>query len=143
MNNVALIGRLVRDPELRFTPGNGKAVTNFTLAVDRGLSKDKKAEMEQKGHATADFIPIVIWGKSAENCANFLVKGRLVAIQGSIQTSTFEDKDKNKRYKTEILASNVEFLEWGDKSGRKEDTSEDFSYGDFVPVDEMDSEIPF
>lgn len=145
MNNVTLIGRLVRDPELRFTPGNGKAVANFTLAVDRGLTKDKKAEFEQKGIPTADFIRIVVWGKQAENCANFLVKGRMVAIAGSIQTSSYKTKEGDTRYMTDVLANNVEFLEWGDKK-KGESAGPDFSYGselgDFQSVED-DDDIPF
>ena len=65
MNNTVLIGRLVRDPELRYLPGAGTANTTFTLAVDKGLSKDKKAEFEAQNKPTADFIRIVVWGKSA------------------------------------------------------------------------------
>lgn len=89
MNNTVIIGRLTRDPELRYLPGNGTAVSNFNLAVDRDLSKDKKQELESKGQPTADFINIVAWGKTAEHCANYLVKGRLVGIQGRIQTGSY------------------------------------------------------
>ena len=136
MNNVAIIGRLTRDPELRYIQGSGQAVTKFSLAVDRGLSKDKKQEMEQRNQPTADFINIVVWGKMAENCANYLNKGKLVAIQGRIQTGSYEDKDGNKRYTTEVVASNVQFLEWGDKTNNAS-TNE---YDGFHPVDE---DIPF
>ena len=72
MNNVVLIGRLTRDPELRYIPNSGTAVSTFTLAVDKNLSRDKKQEMEAKNQPTADFIRIVVWGKQAENCANYL-----------------------------------------------------------------------
>lgn len=112
MNNVTLIGRLVRDPELRYLQ-TGTANTTFTLAVDRGLSKEKKQEAEAKNQPTADFIRIVVWGKQAENAANYLNKGKLVGIQGRIQTGSYE-KDGARVYTTEIHASNVEFLEWGD-----------------------------
>lgn len=115
MNNTVLIGRLTRDPELRYIPNSGAAVTKFTLAVDRGLSKEKKNEMEAKGQPTADFIQIVVWGRMAENCANHLAKGRLTAVQGRIQTGSYEDKDGKRVYTTEVVANNVEFLEWGDK----------------------------
>lgn len=115
MNNVVLIGRLTRDPELRYIPGSGTAVCNFTMAVDKGLSKDKKQEMESKNQPTADFIRIVVWGKMGENSANYLKKGRLVAVQGSIQTGSYDDKDGKKIFTTEVNARNVEFLEWGDK----------------------------
>ena len=113
MNNTVLIGRLCADPELRYLP-TGTATCNFTLAVDRGLSKDKKQEMEAKNQPTADFLRIVVWGKMAESCANFLAKGRLVAVQGRIQTGSYE-KDGQRVYTTDINAQQVEFLEWGDK----------------------------
>lgn len=138
MNNVVLIGRLTRDPELRYIPVSGTAVSKFILAIDRGLSKEKKQEMESKGQPTADFIPITVWGKMAENVANYLAKGRLVAIQGRIQTGSY-DKDGTRVYTTEVVANNVEFLEWGDK---KQDSNDWGSGMDgFHPVDNED--IPF
>ena len=115
MNNVVLIGRLTKDPELRYIPSTGNANTRFTLAVDKQLSRDKKQEMESKGQPTADFINIGVWGKQAENCANYLAKGRLVAVQGRIQTSSFDGQDGQRKYWTEVVASNVQFLEWGDR----------------------------
>lgn len=118
MNNVVLIGRLTRDPELRYIPNSGTAVSTFSLAVDKGLSKEKKQEMESRNQPTADFINIVVWGKMAENCANFLAKGRLVAVQGRIQSGSYEAKDGGRRYTTDVVASNVEFLEWGDSQNR-------------------------
>ena len=108
MNNVVLIGRLTRDPELRYIPNSGTAVSTFTLAVDKNLSKDKKAEMESKNQPTADFIRIVVWGKTAENCANFLNKGKLVGVSGRIQTGSYDDKDGNIVYKTDVAANSVE-----------------------------------
>ena len=138
MNNVILIGRLTRDPELRYIPGSGQAVTKFSLAVDKGLSKDKKQEMESENKPTADFINIVVWGKQAENAANYLVKGRLVAIQGRLQSGSYDDKDGKKVYTTDVVASNVEFLEWGDK----QTTQTDYTGIDgFHPTDNDD--IPF
>lgn len=111
MNNVVLIGRMAREPELKFLQ-SGLAVCNFTLAIDKNLSKDKKQEYESKGYPTADFINIVVYGKQAENCANYLDKGRLTAVQGRIQTRSYEAKDGTRRYVTEVVASYVEFLEW-------------------------------
>lgn len=142
MNNVVLIGRLTRDPELRYLPGNGTAVAKFGLAVNRDLSKGKKEEMESRGYPTADFINIIIWGKMAESAANFLVKGRLVGIQGRIQTGSYE-KDGVRVYTTEVVATNVEFLEWGDKQqSSNNDSSFDFSgIEGFHPTDNDD--IPF
>lgn len=115
MNNCVLIGRLCADPELKYLPNGGTPVCNFTLAVDKMLSKDKKEEFESKGYPTADFINIVVWNKQAENCANYLAKGRLAAVQGSIQTRDWEDQEGRRRYATEVVANNVQFLEWGDK----------------------------
>lgn len=110
MNSVILIGRLTRDPELRFTSA-GRAVTTFSIAVDRPfIGKD--------GQKQTDFFNIVVWGKSAENCANYLVKGRLTAIKGSIQNRSYETQEGQKRYITEIVADSVQFLEWGDKGER-------------------------
>jgi len=129
MNQTILIGRLTSDPTLKSIPSSGMAVCNFNLAVDKELAKDKKAEFESKGKPTADFIPIVVFGKTAESCANFLAKGRKTAVIGSIQTSTYTNKEGNKVYKTEVLASKVEFLEWGDKADKPkaEPTADAFS----------------
>lgn len=142
MNNVVLIGRLTRDPDLRYIPQTGTAVAKFGLAVDKGLSRDKKQEMESKNQPTADFINIVVWGKMAENAANYLAKGRLVAIQGRIQTGSYE-KDGIKRYTTDVVATNVEFLEWGDTNKPSgSNYSSDFGGMEgFYPTDNDD--IPF
>jgi single-strand DNA-binding protein len=139
MNNVNLIGRLTRDPELKYLPGSGTAIANFTLAVDRGLSKAKKEELKEQGKPTADFIRIVAWGKLAENCANYLAKGRLTGVTGSIRTSNSKDDDGNIHYFTDVNAFNVEFLEWGDKSDKNKD---DINTDDFTSVED-DDDIPF
>ena len=103
MNNVVLVGRLTRDIELRYIPGNGTPVGNFTIAVDREFSgKDGKKE--------TDFIDIQVWGKSAENCANYIGKGSLVGIQGSIRIEKYE-KDGERRTFTKVNANKVQFLE--------------------------------
>lgn len=126
MNCVVLIGRLTRDPELRYIPNTGTPVANFTLAVDKNLSKEKKKEMEAQGQPTADFINIVVWNKSAENVANYLTKGLKVAIQGRLQSRSYEAKDGSKRYVTEVVAERVEFLEWKqDKDGAAVETTHD------------------
>ena len=140
MNNVVLIGRTTRDPELRYIPGSGTAVTKFGLAVDKGLSKQQKHEFESQNKPTADFINIVVWGKMAESAANYLAKGRLVAIQGRIQTGSYDDKDGKKVYTTEVVANNVEFLEWGDKQNNQTSQSNDFSPDGFHPSND---DIPF
>lgn len=145
MNNVVLIGRLTRDPELRYIPNSGTPVSTFTLAVDKNLSRDKKQEAESKNQPTADFIRIVVWGKQAENCANYLVKGRLIAVNGRIQTSTYDDKDGKRVYVTDVVANNVEFLEWGDSASKGENSNQsDSSFSGiegFHPTDNDD--IPF
>lgn len=148
MNNVVLIGRLTRDPELRYIPNSGNAVSTFTLAVDKNLSRDKKQELESKNQPTADFIRIVVWGKQAENCANYLAKGRLIAVNGRIQTGSYDDKDGKRVYTSDVVANNVEFLEWGD-SANKSESSNQFNQSDsgysgiegFHPTDNDD--IPF
>ncbi|MBN2794836.1 MAG: single-stranded DNA-binding protein [Clostridia bacterium] len=108
MNQVILIGRLTRDPELRFIPNSGTAVARFALAVNR--------EFKREGQPDADFFNVVVWGKQAENCANYLKKGRLVAINGNLRNNNYEDKNGVKHYSVEVLANRVEFLEWGEKS---------------------------
>lgn len=145
MNNVTLIGRLTKDPELRYIPNSGNPVSTFTLAVDKGLSREKKQEMESRNQPTADFINIVVWGKTAENCANYLNKGKLVGVQGRIQTGSYEAKDGTKRYTTDVVASTVEFLERGDNSNKGSGSNEaplDYSgIEGFHPADNDD--IPF
>lgn len=101
MNRVFLIGRLTRDPELRYTP-NGAAVATFTVAVDRKFNRNE-----------ADFIPIVVWNKTAENCANYLGKGRLVAVEGRLQIRSYETQEGQKRWVTEVVADEVKFLDKG------------------------------
>lgn len=113
MNLVVLIGRLTRDPELKYLANTGTPVATFSLAVDKQLSKDKRQEAESKGQPTADFINIVVWGKQAENCANYLKKGRLAAVSGRLQSRSYEGKDGTKRYVTEVVANQAQFLEWG------------------------------
>ncbi len=103
MNRVILVGRLTKDPELRYTP-NGVAVTSFTLAVNRNF-KNAAGEME------ADFINCVVWRKPAENVANYLHKGSLAGVDGRIQTRNYEGTDGKRVYVTEVLAESVQFLD--------------------------------
>lgn len=107
LNVVALMGRLVADPELRHTP-NGVATCTFRIAVDRSFVR---AGEERK----ADFIDIVVWRQTAEFVCKYFHKGNLIAVDGSIQTRTYEDKTGNKRYAFEVVANNVHFT--GEKSG--------------------------
>ena len=103
MNKVVLIGRLTRDPELRYTSNSNTAVCNFSIAVDRPLNPNT-------GTREADFIPVVVWNKQAENVKNYLTKGSQVAVEGRIQTRSYDDQNGQKRYVTEVYANNVEFL---------------------------------
>lgn len=109
MNSVVLIGRLTRDPEVRYTPGNQMAVCNFTVAIDRPV----RAGGEKK----TDFPRVTVFGKQAETCEKFLVKGRMVAVQGRIQTGSYQNKDGQTVYTTDVVADRVEFIDWGDKAG--------------------------
>jgi len=126
VNSVILIGRLTRDPELRYL-SNGRAVSRFSIAVDKDLSREKKQEFQSKGQPTADFINIVVWGKQAENCANYLVKGRLIAVQGRIQTGSYTAQDGTKRYTTDVVSDRVQFLEWGEARQGNQNTNRDFN----------------
>ncbi len=152
MNNVVLIGRLTRDPELRFIPSTGLAVAKFSLAVDREMSRDKKQEAASQGKPTADFINITVFGKTAELCANYLAKGRQCAVQGRISTGSYTTQTGEKRYTTEVIADRVEFIGARDQSSSNQggpvqpDSSffNDFPDEDndiFQPVD--DEDIPF
>ncbi len=126
MNKVVLIGRTTRDPDLKFLPNSDRAVTNFILAVDRTYKKD--------GEATADFIPVVVYGKQAEATAQYVTKGKLVGVAGRIHTRSYENKDGNRVYVTEVVADEVKFLQWDRDSAPK---------SDFEQVDIDDSDIPF
>lgn len=108
INRVVLVGRLTKDPELKYTP-NGIAVATFTLAVNRQFSN-------QQGEREADFLNIVVWRKAAENVANYLKKGSLAGVDGRIQVRTYE-QDGKRQYFTEIVADNVQFLEPKGSSG--------------------------
>jgi single-strand DNA-binding protein len=116
MNKAILIGRLTRDPELRMTQA-GTPVCTFTIAVDRRVRRD-----ESSNQPTADFIPIVTWGKTAEFCNQYFAKGRLIGVDGRIQTRNYEAQDGSKRYVTEVIAENVEFV------GSKKDNGIDTGY---------------
>ena len=129
MNKVVLVGRLTKQPELRFTPGAGKAVATFTLAVNRRFKSD--------GQPDADFLPIVVWGKQAESAANYLTKGSQAAISGRIATRNYENKEGQKVYVTEIIADEVQFLD-SKKSGQADTLNTD---NELQPVN--DGDIPF
>lgn len=151
LNRVILIGRLTRDPELRYTP-SGVAVTQFTLAVDRPFTN-------QQGEREADFINIVTWRQLAETCANYLRKGRLTAVEGRIQVRNYDNNEGRRVYVTEVVADNVRFLESaGSGAGNRADggpgqgsgmnrpqksSNADPFIDDGRPVDISDDDLPF
>lgn len=138
MQRVILIGNLTRDPEHRTTPNN-ISVTTFTVAVQRRFAKE--------GETQADFLNIVTWRALADNCARYLQKGSKVGIVGTIQTRSYDDKNGVRRYVTEIIADEVEFLDSKPKEQQatQSQQSADDLFGDelsaFEPVD--DSSLPF
>lgn len=138
LNRVILIGRLTRDPELKYTPA-GVAVTQFTLAVDRPFTSGQ-------GEREADFIPVVTWRQLAETCANYLRKGRLTAVEGRIQVRNYEGNDGQRRYVTEVIADNVRFLESSRQQSEQNASSSaqnDPFKDDGQPIDISDSDLPF
>lgn len=141
LNRAILIGRLTADPDLRYTPA-GVAVTQFTLAVDRPfVSRDQ-------GRQT-DFIPVVTWRQLAETCANYLRKGRLTAVDGRIQTRSYDNNEGRRIYVTEIVAESVRFLESGDRDHGNSGSSTNSRNGgdpfqdDGQPIDISDDDLLF
>ena len=134
MNHVVLVGRLTRDVELKYIQGSGTPVANFGVAVDREFAgKDGKKEV--------DFIDIQVWGKSAENCANYIGKGSLVAIQGSIRVDNYQDQEGNNRRITRVNANRVQFLD-NKKDKQENNEAPTGQFQDFQQVDDTD-DIPF
>lgn len=130
MNKVMLIGNLTKDVDLRATQ-SGKAVATFTIAVSRRFEKDK-----------TDFFNIVVWGNLADNCAKYLCKGRQVAVAGEIQNRSYDDKNGNKRYLTEIVADDVQFIGKNTNEAEKGvKTSQEWFNTGKEPIG--DEEIPF
>ena len=149
MNKVILIGRLTKNPELRFTP-NGTAVCTVNLAVDRrNFSKDQEK--------VVDFISVIIWGKQAESTANYISKGCKFGVCGRIQSRNYVDKDGNKKYVTEVVAEEVSFIEWGNRTESSPNRVSNMNtlpndesivdYGNLPSNDDMvlidDEEVPF
>lgn len=104
MNNVVLIGRLTKDPQIRYTSGSNTAVASFTIAIDRPA---KQGEQKQ-----ADFPRIIVFGRQAESCEKYLEKGLRVGISGRIQTGSYQNRNGDTVYTTDVVANRVEFLEW-------------------------------
>lgn len=134
MNHIVLIGRLTRDPELRYTP-NGVAVANFDLAVDRPIPN-------QNGERETDFIRIIAWQKQAEVCANYLKKGRLTAVEGRLQIRNYETQDGQKRRVAEVVANHVQFLERQREDNALGKDSRSDSFGDGPEGINLD-DLPF
>ena len=133
LNRVVLIGRLTKDPELRYTP-TGVAVANFTLAIDRNF---KNAQGERE----ADFITCVVYRQLAEFCANYLAKGKMAAADGRIQVRTYTGQDGQKRWVTEVIAENVHLLSPKDSGSTA--SSAPAGTGSFGHEVNLDDDIPF
>lgn len=135
LNRVILIGRLTKDPELRYTQ-NGVAVTSFTLAVDRNY---KSAQ----GDRETDFIPCVVFRQLAELCANYLAKGRLAAIEGRIQVRTYDGQDGQRRWVTEVIGDNVRFLSPKENASSSSSPAVPDDFSSFAHEVSLDDDIPF
>jgi single-strand DNA-binding protein len=138
INKVILIGRLGKDPEMRFTP-SGRAVTNFTLATNENWT-DQNGERQER----TEWHRIVTWGKLAENCAKLLSKGKQVYVEGRLQTRSWDDRDGNKRYTTEIVANTMQMLgpvEGGSKG--MADEGADLGAGEGMPGSPEFDDVPF
>lgn len=135
MNKAVIVGNLTRDPELRAT-GNGVAVCNFTVAVKRRFKG-------QEGGVSADFIPVAAWRQQGENCAKYLTKGSRVAVSGSIQVRSYEARDGSKRYATEIVADEVEFLSAKREEETRQHRTEDPDDGGLMEAPEEQYDLPF
>lgn len=135
MNKVALVGRLTKDPEVRYTANNQTPVAKFTIAVRRRFTK-------QEGQPDADFLPIVVWGKPAESCGKYISKGSLVSVAGRIETRSWDDQDGKRHFMTEIIADEVNFLD--SKNDANRGSGNDFAKdsGDFYPA-EGEDDLPF
>ncbi|HEY3363888.1 MAG TPA: single-stranded DNA-binding protein [Symbiobacteriaceae bacterium] len=135
LNTVVLIGRLTKDPELRYTT-SGKAVATLRLAVDRGTK-------DPQGNNEVDWIDCVVWEKTAETAANYLQKGRLVAVQGRLQIRQYETREGQKREKAEVVASTVRFLDKGKDDGEHASGPKTTPAGGSEPKFTDDDDVPF
>lgn len=145
MNNVTLLGRLTRDPELKYTQ-SGTAVTRITVAVDRGLSKEKRQAAQANNQPTADFINCTAWGKTAELISNYFSKGNQIGIVGRIQTGSYE-KNGQMVYTTDVVINSVSFIESKNTNNNTNNQPGGYSNeeaiddGGYFPIDNND--IPF
>lgn len=142
-NCVFILGRLTRDPEVRYTANTQMANARFVVAVNRKLSKEKRQEAENNGYPTADFISCVAWGKTAENIGNYFKKGNRIAITGHIQTGSYE-KDGQRIYTTDVVVDSFDFVESNSSSKtntNQENTAQDYGFNQAIPT--SNNELPF
>ena len=132
INKVVLLGRLTKDPELRYAAGSGTAVCRFTVAINRQLKKDE-----------TDFINCVAFGKTGETIAQYLTKGRQIAITGSIRTDSYDAKDGTKRYTTDVIVETFEFVESKKKETNEFDKQASNFPDPFTKEHEEPDDIPF
>ncbi|MDO5755823.1 MAG: single-stranded DNA-binding protein [Tissierellia bacterium] len=133
MNNVSLVGRLTADPDLRYIQSSNTPNVRFTLAVDKGLSREKRIEFEQQNKPTADFIRCVAWGRAAEVIAQYVAKGDLFGVNGRIETSSSQGKDGQMRYYTDVIVNNFYFLQPKGQGGPsyQNNMNQNFNQGGF------------
>jgi single-strand DNA-binding protein len=139
VNKVILVGNLGKDPEVRFTP-SGRAVAKFPLATTDSWTDQESGRQER-----TEWHNVVVWGKQAESCGQYLAKGRQVYIEGSIRSRSYDDKDGNKRYITEIVAQRVQFLGGGGGGARpsQEGGGSGGGFDDFSGGPLPDDDVPF
>ena len=135
MNKIVLTGRLTKNPEVRYT-ANQKMVCSFTLAVDRPF-------VNQKGLRETDFIPIVLWGKTAELVGNSCAKGHRLCVEGHIQIRTYENKDKKTVWITEVIGERIEFLERRSEIAASSECQMQTTISDIGKEVPFDEEVPF
>lgn len=142
MNSVVLVGRLTKDPELRYIPGTGTAVANFTIAINRDYKK-------KDGTVATDFIPVQVMGKAAEFCANYITKGRLVAIQGNLRIDKYQTQTGENRTFTKVITRSVQALDYVKNDNNSSNSNENPNFeptqgldpNGFQAID--DDDIPF
>lgn len=142
MNNVSLMGRLTRDPEVRYSANTQMANARFVVAVNRKLSKEKRQEAENNGYPTADFISCMAWGKTAENIANYFHKGNRIAITGHIQTGSYENQQGQRIYTTDVIVDSFDFVESNKDNNSNQGYSNPADLG-MVGQESFDSNLPF
>jgi single-strand DNA-binding protein len=142
MNSVSLMGRLTRDPEVRYTANTQLANARFSVAVDRRLSKEKRMEAENNNQPTADFINCVAFGRTAEVIGQYFHKGNRIAITGHIQTGSYENQQGQRVYTTDVVVDSFDFVESNkDNNSNQENTAQDYGFNQATPT--SNNELPF